>query len=109
MARTPVIEQIKMLCLSNKKEITEIKFSCTNFLNMIIIWAIFAAFIWKCAAASAFFLFLFIRKIIFLAFSRILFCNPSVPVHIPSQRLAHSATVKVLCNIGHRQPNPYLP
>ena len=52
MARKPVIEQIKMLCLSNKKEITEIKFSSTNFLKMIITWAIFAAFIWKYAAAS---------------------------------------------------------
>ena len=45
MARKPVIEQIKMLCLSNKKEITEIKFSRTNFLKMTITWAIFAAFI----------------------------------------------------------------
>ena len=52
MARKPVIEQIKMLCLFNKKEITEI-----NFLKMIITWAIFAAFIWKCAAASASFCF----------------------------------------------------
>ena len=50
MARKPVIEQIKMLCLSNKKEITEIKFSRTNFLKMTITWAIFAAFIWKCAS-----------------------------------------------------------
>ena len=45
MARKPVIDQIKMLCLYNKKEITEIKSSCTNFLKMIITWAIFAAFI----------------------------------------------------------------
>ena len=53
MARKPVTEQIKMLCLSNKKEITEIKSSRTNFLTMIITWSIFAVFIWKCAAASA--------------------------------------------------------
>ena len=65
MARKPVIEQIKILCLSNKKEIAEIKSSCTNFLKMIITSAIFAAFIWKCAAALASFCFLFIRKIIF--------------------------------------------
>ena len=45
MARKPVIEQIKMLSLSNKKEITEIKSSRRNFLKMIITWAIFAAFI----------------------------------------------------------------
>ena len=57
MARKPVIEQIKMLCLSNKKEITEIKSSRTNLLKMIISWATFAAFIWKCAAASASFCF----------------------------------------------------
>ena len=57
MARKPVIEQIKMLCLSNKKEITENKSSRTNFLKMIITWAIFAAFIWKCVAASASFCF----------------------------------------------------
>ena len=53
MARKPVIEQIKMLCMANKTEITEIKFSSTNALKTIITWAIFAAFIWKCAAASA--------------------------------------------------------
>ena len=52
-----VIEQIKMLCLSNKKEITEIKSSCTKFLKMVIAWAIFAALISKCAAASASFCF----------------------------------------------------
>ena len=40
MARKPVIEQIKILCLSNKKEITEIKSSSTNFLKMTITWAI---------------------------------------------------------------------
>ena len=57
MARKPVIEQIKILCLSNKKEITEIKSSSTNFLKMTITWAIFAASIWKCAAASASFCF----------------------------------------------------
>ena len=57
MARKPVIEQIKMLCLSNKKEITEIKSSHTNFLKLIIAWAIFVGFIWKCAAASASFCF----------------------------------------------------
>ena len=54
MARKPLIEHIKMLRLSNKKEITEMKSSRTNFLKMIITWAIFAAF-----------LILFIRKIIF--------------------------------------------
>ena len=86
MARKPVIMQIKMLCLSNKKEITEIKSSRTNFLKIIITWAVFAAFIWKCAAASAFFfffffLFLFIRKIIFQSFNRTLVCNPSVLIH----------------------------
>ena len=57
MARKPVIERIKMLRMSNKTEITEIKFSSTNVLKMIITWAIFAAFIWKCAAASASFCF----------------------------------------------------
>ena len=57
MARKPVIEQIKMLCISNKTEITEIKFSSTNLIKMVITWAIFAAFIWKCAAASASFCF----------------------------------------------------
>ena len=57
MARKPVIEQIKMLCLSNKKEITEINSSRINFLKLIITWAIFAAFIWKCAAASVSFCF----------------------------------------------------
>ena len=40
MARKPVIEQIKMLCMSYKTEITEIKFSSTNVLKMIITWAI---------------------------------------------------------------------
>ena len=57
MARKPVIEQIKMLCLSNKKEITEIKSSRTNSLKMIITWAIFAAFIWKCAVLEHLFVF----------------------------------------------------
>ena len=57
IARKPVIEPIKILCLSNKKEITEIKSSHTNFLKMIITWAIFAAFIWKRAHASASFCF----------------------------------------------------
>ena len=65
MARKPVIEQIKMLCLSNKKEITEIKSSCTNFLKMVIAWAIFVTLIWKCAAASASFCFCSSEKIIF--------------------------------------------
>ena len=59
MARKPVTEKIKMLCLSNKKEITQIKSSRTNFLKMIVTWANFAAFIWKCAAASASFFFFF--------------------------------------------------
>ena len=57
MTQKPVIEQIKMLCMSNKTEITEIKFSSTNGRKMIITWAIFAAFVWKCAAASASFCF----------------------------------------------------
>ena len=57
MAQKPVIEQIKILCLSNKKEITEIKSSSTNFLKMTITWAIFATSIWKCAVASASFCF----------------------------------------------------
>ena len=57
MARKPVIEQLKMLCLSNKKKITEIKSSRTNFLKMILTWANFVAFIWKCATASTSFCF----------------------------------------------------
>ena len=57
MVQKPVIEQMKMLCLSNKKQITEIKSSRTNFLKMIITWAIFVAFIRKRAAASASFCF----------------------------------------------------
>ena len=57
MARKSLIEGMQMLCMSNKKEITEIKFSGTHFLKMILAWAIFAAFIWKCAAASASFCF----------------------------------------------------
>ena len=57
MARKPVTEQVKMMCMSNKEEITEIKFSSTNFLKMIITCAIFAAFIWKWAAVSASFCF----------------------------------------------------
>ena len=61
MPRKPVTEQIQMLCLSNKKEITEIKSFRTNFLKMIT-WAIFAAFIWKCAAASASFYFCLSEK-----------------------------------------------
>ena len=57
MARKPVIEQIKILCMSNKKETTEIKSSSINFLKMTITWAIFAASIWKCDAASVSFCF----------------------------------------------------
>ena len=45
MARKPLIEQIKMLCMSKKTEITEIKFSNTNGLKIILAWAMFAAFI----------------------------------------------------------------
>ena len=59
MVRKPVIEQTNMLCMSNKTEITEIKFSSITVLKMIITWATFAAFIWKCAAASASFFFFF--------------------------------------------------
>ena len=62
MVRKPVIEQTKLLCMSNKTELTEIKFSSTNVLKMIITWAIFAAFIWKCAAASASFCFCSLEK-----------------------------------------------
>ena len=47
MAQKQVIEQIKMLCMSNKTDIIDIKFSSTNVFKMIITWAIFAAFIWK--------------------------------------------------------------
>ena len=36
MARKPVTEQVKITSMSNKEEITEIKFSSTNFLKMII-------------------------------------------------------------------------
>ena len=57
MARKPIIEQVKMLCVSNKEEITKIDFSIINFLKMIITCTIFAAFIWKWAAASASFCF----------------------------------------------------
>ena len=53
MARKAMIEQVKMLCMSNKEEITKIDFSITNFLKMIITCTSFAAFIWKGAAASA--------------------------------------------------------
>ena len=65
MARKLVIEQIKILCLFNKKEITEIKSSSTNLLKMTITWAIFDAFIWKCAAASASFCFCSSEKYFF--------------------------------------------
>ena len=65
MARKPVIDQIKMLCLSNKKEITEIKSSRTNFLKMIITWAIFCCIYMEMCSCFSIFLFLFIRKIIF--------------------------------------------
>ena len=49
MARKAIIEQVKMLCMSNKEEITKIDFSITNFLKMIITCTsfAFAAFIWK--------------------------------------------------------------
>ena len=53
MARKAMIEQVKMLCMSNKEEIIKIDFSITNFLKMIITCTSFAAFIWKWAAASA--------------------------------------------------------
>ena len=43
MARKPMIEQVKMLCTSNKEEIIEINFSITNFLKMLITCARFAA------------------------------------------------------------------
>ena len=56
MARKPVIEQIKMFSMSNKKKIPEINFSSTNLFK-IITWANFAAFMWKCAASSASFSF----------------------------------------------------
>ena len=66
MARKAMIEQVKMLCMSNKEEITKIDFSITNFLiiaylftflKMIITCTSFSAFIWKWAAASASFCF----------------------------------------------------
>ena len=60
MARKPVIEQIKMLCLSNKKEIAEIKFSSKNFLKMIINWAILLPLYGNVQLLQR--LFLFIRK-----------------------------------------------
>ena len=59
MARKPVIEQVEMLGISNKEEITE------NFLKMIITFASVDTFIRKWTAASASFLFLFTRKIFF--------------------------------------------
>ena len=57
MARKAMIEQVKMLCKSNKEEITKIDFSITNFLKRIITCTGFAAFIWKWAAALASFSF----------------------------------------------------
>ena len=57
MARKAMIEQVKMLCMSKKEEITKNDFSITNFLKMIITCTSFAAFIWKGAAASASFYF----------------------------------------------------
>ena len=48
-----MIEQVKMLCMSNKEEITKIDFSITNFLKMIITCTSFVAFIWILTAASA--------------------------------------------------------
>ena len=53
MAQKTMIKPVKMLCMSNKEEITKIDFSITNFLKMIITCTSFAAFIWKWAAASA--------------------------------------------------------
>ena len=50
-----MIEQVKMLCMSNKEEITKNDFSIRNFFKMTITCTSFAAFIWKWAAASAFF------------------------------------------------------
>ena len=52
-----MIEQVKMLCMSNKEEITKNDFSITNVLKMIITCTSFAAFIWKWTAASASFCF----------------------------------------------------
>ena len=54
MARKAKIEQMKMLCMSNKEEITKNDFSITNFLKMIITCTSFAAFIWKWAASVSF-------------------------------------------------------
>ena len=65
MARKAMIERVKMLCMSNKEEITKIDFSITNFLKMMIICTSFAAFIWKWAAASASLCFCSPEKIIF--------------------------------------------
>ena len=57
MARKAMIEQVKMLYMSNKEEITKTDVSITNFLKMIITYTSFAAFIWKWAAVSASFCF----------------------------------------------------
>ena len=57
MARKAMIEQVKMLCMSNKEEIAKINFYITNFLKMIITCTSFAAFIRKWTAASASFCF----------------------------------------------------
>ena len=105
MARKPVTEQVKITSMSNKEEITEIKFSSTNFLKMIITWAIFDAFIWKWVAASASFWFcssekLFSSHLIEHYFVAI----PYLAIHLfthsmiifTSQRLAYSKTVKTV-------------
>ena len=57
MARKAMIEQVKLLCMSNKEEITKIDFSITNFLKTIITCTSFTAFIWKGTTASASFCF----------------------------------------------------
>ena len=57
MTLKALIQQVKMLCMSNKEEITKNDFSITNFLKMIITCTSFAAFIWKGEAASASFCF----------------------------------------------------
>ena len=62
MALKAMLEQVKMLCMSNKEEISKIDFSITNFLKIIITCTSFAAFIWKGLAASAYFCFCLSEK-----------------------------------------------
>ena len=47
MARKAMIKPLKMMCMSNKEEITKMYFSITKFLKMIITCTNFAVFIWN--------------------------------------------------------------